>query len=154
MKKLTDKIVRFFRRQSFVIVSTIGRDRSPHNSCKGIVKINRSGRIYLLDLYKGKTFENLKQNPHIAITAADEHRFIGYCLKGKAGMVSGDKLTPRLIKAWEARINKRITQRLIENVQGRKGHPQHPEALFPKPEYMIVMETEEVVDLTPHHLRR
>lgn len=32
--------------------------------------------------------------------------------------------------------------------------PQHPEALLPKPEYMIVMEVEEIIDLTPKHLKQ
>ncbi len=154
MKKLTDRIVHFFRNQSFVIVSTIDRYGSPHNSCKGIVKINQNGRIYLLDLYKGTTYENLNQNPHISITAADEHSFSGYCLKGKAKIIPGEKFKSQIIKAWEDRITGRITHRLMKNIYGEKGHPLHPEAHLPKPKYLIVMEVEEIVDLTPHILKQ
>lgn len=153
MKKLSDNVIQFFRNQTFVIVSTIDKEGTPHNSCKGIVKINPNGRIYLLDLYRGKTFANLNYNPHISITAIDEHKFVGYCLKGKAETIKEIKLTPQIMKAWEERISSRITRRVIKNIQEESGNSSHPEAFLPKPEYMIVMETQEIVELTPHHLR-
>jgi len=153
MKMLTDDIIQFFQKQGFVIVSTVEGNGYAHSSCKGIVKINRNDQIYLLDLYMGKTYENIMQNPHISITAVDEHRFRGYCLKGKAKIIKRDKLKPQIIKAWEDKITSRITQRIIKSIRGEKGHSRHPEVLLPKPEYMIVMEVEKVIDLTPHHLK-
>jgi predicted pyridoxine 5'-phosphate oxidase superfamily flavin-nucleotide-binding protein len=154
MKKLSAEIVQFFQSQNFTVVTTIDKDGSPHNSCKGIIKISKSGKVYLLDLYMQKTYENLKQNPRMSITAVDEHRFKGYCLKGKARLVSQETLSPRIIAAWEEKITSRITQRLIKNMLEKKGHPRHPEALFPQPAYMIVMEVKDVIDLTPHHLKQ
>ncbi len=153
MKRLTDEIVRFFRRQSFTVVVTVDQNGYPHTSCKGIVKINRSGKIYLLDLYTGNTFENLKRNPRISVTAAEEHRFKGYCLKGRAKIVERDKLTPTILRAWRDRIAGRITSRLIKNVQGGSRHFGHPEAQLPAPQYLIVMEVREIVDLTPQHIK-
>jgi general stress protein 26 len=153
MKKFPDGIVNFFQNQGYVIVSTIDKGGSLHSSCKGIVDIKSNGKIYLLDLYKAKTFDNLKNNPHISITAADEHKFAGYCLKGKAKIITGEELSPQIMKAWEERITSRLTRRVIRNIREEKGHPRHPEALLPKPEYLIVMEAEEVIDLTPSHLK-
>lgn len=153
MKQLSDEVIQFFQSQGFVIVSTIERSGTPHSSCKGVVKINRNGRIYLLDLYRGKTYENLTHNQHISITAVNEHRFSGYCLKGKAKIVKRDSLSTHLMKAWEDKISSRITRRLLKNIRGEKGHPQHPEITLPHPEYLMVMEVEEVVDLTPSHLQ-
>ncbi len=152
MKRLTDDIARFFQDQGCVIVSSIDKNGFPHNSCKGIVKIEPSGRVYLLDVYRAKTYENLKRNPHISITAIDEHKFTGYCLKGKVEIVPQEELGLEIVKAWEDRIASRLTQRLLKNIRGEKGHPRHPEALLPKPEYLIVMDTEEIIDLTPQHL--
>ena len=154
MKRLNDDIIQFFHNQGCVIVSTIDQDGFPHSACKGIVKINHDGRIYLLDLYLAKTYENLKRNPRISITAIDEHKFIGYCLKGKAEIIPDGKLKSDIIKSWENRITSRLTRRLLKNIREEKGHPRHPEILLPKPEYMIVMEVEEIIDLTPHHLRQ
>lgn len=122
MKTLTDDIVRFFQKQHFIIVSTIGKNRIPHSSCKGIVKIDKSGRIYLLDLYKWRTYDNLKQNPHISVTAVDEHKFKGWCLKGRAKIIPRERLRSDVIKAWEHRLATRITHRLLKNIREEKGH--------------------------------
>jgi len=154
MKRLSGGIINFFHNQGCVIVSTVDKDGFPHCACKGIVQINRNGQIYLLDLYHAKTYENLKYNPRISITAIDEHKFVGYCLKGKAEMIPEGELKSHIIKAWETRIISRLTRRLLKNIREEKGHPRHPEILLPKPEYMIVMEVEEVVDLTPRHLKQ
>ena len=154
MKKLTYEIIHFFQNQSFVIVSTLDPDGTPHSSCKGVIKITRSGKVYLLDVYLRKTYNNLRQNPKISLTAVDEHKFKGFCLKGKAKLLEQNRLSSGIIKAWEERIAGRITRRLLKNIREEKGHPSHPEALLPKPEYMIVMEVEEIVDLTPHHLKK
>jgi uncharacterized pyridoxamine 5'-phosphate oxidase family protein len=152
--KLNEDIVHFFQSWGCVIVSTITKEDSPHSSCKGIVEINHDGKIYLLDLYKGSTYANLMANPNISITAVDEHKFKGYCLIGKARIVDFDELGPQISKAWEAKITTRITQRMLKNISGDKGHPRHPEALLPAPEYIIAMETEQVVNLSPHHLKQ
>lgn len=154
MRQLSSEIISFFNNQGFTIISSIDEDGSPHNACKGLVKIDATGRVYLLDLYRGKTYTNLKANPHISVTAVDEHRFKGYCLKGKAIMVSKNDLPKDLIAAWEDRITSRLTKRVLKNIHEEKGHPRHPEILLPNPEYMIVIEVEEVVDLTPHHLKK
>ena len=153
MKKISNDIIGFFENQGFVIVTTVDKNGSPHNSCKGIIKIDPNGIIYLLDVYIQHTHENLKYNPNISITAVDEHKFKGYTLKGIARTPEHTTLDPGIIKAWEDRITGRLTSRLLKNIREEKGHPRHPEALFPKPEYMIVMEVKEIVDLTPHNLK-
>lgn len=153
MQGLSEDIVHFFRSQSFVIVSTIDKQGLIHNSCKGIVKINQTGQVYLLDLYKANTHENLKANPIISLTAVDEHKFRGYSLKGRAKILPAEKIQPQIITAWEERIASRLSRRVLRNMHDEKGHPKHPEVLLPQPEYMIAMEVEEILDLTPHPLR-
>jgi len=153
MKRLNDEVVWFFQAQGCVIVSTIDKEGSPHNSCKGIVKINQNGRVYLLDLYKARSYLNLKRNGRISITALDERRFRGYCLKGQAKIIPAEKLPESVIKAWEDKIAGRIAQRVLKNLREEKSHSHHPEALLPHPKYLIAMEVEEVVDLSPHYLK-
>ncbi|MBU2540864.1 MAG: pyridoxamine 5'-phosphate oxidase family protein [Candidatus Omnitrophica bacterium] len=153
MKHLTEEIIYFFRSQNFIVVSSVDKGGSPHASCKGLIDINKNGRIYLLDLYRKKTFENLKRNHNISITAVDEHHFRGFCLKGKARLVEAEKLKSHILKAWEEKIVDRITNRVLKNIHGEKGHAKHPESRLPRPAYMIVMETEEIVDLTPAHIK-
>lgn len=154
MKSLNEGLIRFFQKQHYTVVTTIDEKGFPHNSCKGIVNIEPGGRIYLLDLYKGKTYENLQNNKNISLTAVDEHKFMGYSLKGKAHIVNRKKVETSVIKLWEDKITKRLSHRLLKNIKGEKGHPRHPEALLPKPEYLIEIEVDEIIDLTPHHIRQ
>lgn len=151
--KLSDDVIHFFQNQGYVIVTTVDKDGTPHNSCKGIVSLNKNGSVYLLDLYKARTYSNLKNNPKISLTVVDEHRFQGYCLKGKARIITSDNIRPDILKAWQDKITGRLTQRVLKNIHEVKGHPRHPEVLLPKPKYIIVMLVREVVDLTPHNLK-
>jgi len=153
MMRLNNEIIHFFNSQGFVIASTVDRDGKVHTSCKGIVKINLKGEVYLLDLYKNRTYENLKNNPHISITAVDEHKFSGYCLKGKAKIIVEDDIKPNILNSWEERITGRLSRRILKNIRNEKGHPSHPEARLPKPKYLIVMQVQDVVDLTPQHIK-
>jgi uncharacterized pyridoxamine 5'-phosphate oxidase family protein len=116
IKKPSREIINFFQNQGFVIVSTIDNNGRLHNSCKGIVKIKPDGKIYLLDLYKKRAYNNLKRNPHISISAVDEHKFKGYCLKGRAKIIAGNNLALEIIRAWESRITKRITQKALKEL--------------------------------------
>ena len=150
---ITPEIVQFFHNQHFTIISTIDGKGYPHNSCKGIVEIDKSGRVYLLDLYTAGTYKNLKRNPRISITAVDEHKFIWYCLKGKAKILSKNKVEPQIIEAWRNKIASRVTIRIIKKIHGEKGHLRHPEILLPKPKYIIVIEVDTIIDLTPGHLK-
>ncbi|MCX5709152.1 MAG: pyridoxamine 5'-phosphate oxidase family protein [Candidatus Omnitrophica bacterium] len=151
--KLSPDLISFFHSQGFLVVSTVDKDGYPHSSCKGMVDIKPEGKIYLLDVYHGKTYENLKLNPLISVTAVNEHKFSGFCLKGRAEIISSEEMGADIRKAWEDRITSRLTQRLIKNLKEEKGHPQHPEAMLPQPKYLIVMDVEEIVDLTPGHLK-
>lgn len=150
---IPEEVFDFFHNQSYLIITTIDKDGGLHNACKGLVDIDRSGKLYLLDLYSGTTYGNLLNNSNISVTAVDEHKFKGYSIKGVARIIRREDLEPRLIKAWEDKITSRITARVIRNVTEKKGHPRHPEALLPEPKYLIVVETKGVVDLTPHHLK-
>jgi len=150
MPLLTDKITSFLHRQSFLVVTTLDGKGFPHNSCKGMVEIE-GDKVYLLDLYRGDTFKNLKRNPHVSVTAVDEHKFVGYSLKGKGKIIKRGDLNPRLMDIWEKKIVKRITHRVHREVTGTKGHHHQPEVSMPKPKYLIEVDIGEVVDLAKYH---
>ena len=107
MTKIPLEIITFFQSQGFAIVSTIDSRGMPHSACKDIVKMDAEGRIYLLDLYLKRTYDNLKGNPNISLTAVDEHLFKGYCLKGRARIVEREDVSVKILMDWEARITSR-----------------------------------------------
>ncbi len=153
MKKLTLKIIHLFHGQGFVIVSTLDADGKIHCSAKGIAGIKKKGEIYLIDLYQGKTFDNLKRNPVVSITAIDESKFTGYTLKGIAEIVDRKKIKNDISLNWENKVIQRVSKRVIDDIKKEKKSSYHPEALFPQPRYLIRMVVEDIVDLTPTHLK-
>jgi general stress protein 26 len=154
MKQIDQEVVDFLRTQSFVIVSSIDQDGFPHNSCKAIGKIDLKGEIYLIDVYRGATSENIERNPLISISAVDEHKFIGYCLKGKARKMQNNPISQEIIKSWEDNITSRLAKRLLKNLAQDHGQKHHPEAALPEPKHLIVMEVERIVNLAPRHLKK
>jgi general stress protein 26 len=154
MKQISSVIIDFLRNQGFVIVSSIDKKGFPHNSCKAIVKIDPVGEIYLVDVYHGVTNENIANNPRISISAVDEHKFIGYCLKGQARLIKDTAIGQEIIKTWEDNITSRLAKRLLKNVVQDKGQEHHPEASLPHPKHLIVLGVEEIVNLAPSHLKK
>ncbi len=154
MKKISQEIVNFLNNQGFVLISSIDRNGFPHNSAKAIAKINTDGEIYLIDVYHGLTNRNIKNNSKVSISAIDEHKFIGYCLKGKAKIIADDNFSQEIIKIWEDNITGRLTKRLLKNLADDKSRAHHPEASLPQPKHIIAVDVQEIVDLAPQHLRK
>ena len=154
MKPIPAVILDFLRTQDFVVVSSIDQNGFPHSSCKDIVKIDSSGKIYLIDVYYGLTAENIRNNPRVSISAVDEHKFIGFCLKGKAKIMLDDEISQEFIKSWEDNITSRLTKRLLNNLAQDKSRAHHPEASLPRPKQLISIEVEEIVNLAPHYLKK
>jgi predicted pyridoxine 5'-phosphate oxidase superfamily flavin-nucleotide-binding protein len=153
MQALSQEIVNFLQSQGFVIISTLDADGSIHCSAKGIVTIDEAGKVYLIDLYLGSTFHNLKTRPTVSITAVDERRFMGYSLKGKATIIAKKDFDKSVIGAWQEKIIQRISKRLIKNVQDARSKNGHPEAHLPAAQYLIAVEVEKIIDLTPAHIK-
>jgi uncharacterized pyridoxamine 5'-phosphate oxidase family protein len=153
MKQLSGEIIQVFQKQGFVIVSTLDIEGRIHCSAKGIVGIEEQGRVFIIDLYHGVTFNNLKRNPLVSITAIDEEAFVGYTLKGKATVVEREKIKKHIISGWEDKVIQRISRRVINDIKREKKSRHHPEAIFPHPRYFIEIDVEEIVDLTPAHLK-
>lgn len=151
--KIPESVIGFLENQGFVIVCTIDKNGFAHSACKGLIEIKSNGKAYILDVYHAQTYDNLRRNPRISVTAVNEHKFSGYCLKGKARIIPQGKIGPDMLKSWEDRITSRLTQRLLKNIREDKGHKAHPEMLLPKPKYMIEIDVKEIVDLTPQHLK-
>jgi len=154
MKQISQSVTEFFRHQGFVIISSLDEHGFPHNSCKDVVKVDPRGEIYLIDAYYGTTGENIKRDPRVSVSAVDERKFMGFCLKGSARLVAGKEIDGDFIKSWEDNITSRLASRLLHNLANDKSHPHHPEASLPRPKQLIIVAVEEIVDLAPHYLRK
>ena len=144
MKQIPALIIDFLHTHDFVVVSSIDKNGFPHSSCKAIVKIDPAGEIYLIDVYFGVTSKNIELNPQISISAVDEHKFIGYCLKGKASKMPDNFISHEIIKTWEDNITSRLAKRLLKNLAQDQGRGHHPEASLPRPKHLIILKVEEL----------
>ena len=154
IKKLSHRIIHLLKKQGFVIVSSIDNEGRIHSSAKGIAGVEENGRIFLVDLYHARTYNNLKRNPMVTVTFVDEHKFEGYALQGDAKIVEKEDMSGSIIAGWEDKIIQRISKRLIRNLQEGNASSHHPEAAFPHPKYLIEIDVEKIIDLAPAQLKK
>ena len=148
--QLPERVYYFLERQGFVIVSTFDKKGRIHCSAKGIVGIERQGKVFVIDLYMHNTFNNLKKDPRVSITAIDEDQFAGYTLQGKAKIVAREDIQDHIISKWEDRILSRISSRVAKGVKTGAKSKSHFEAQLPKhPKYLIEVDVENIIDLSP-----
>jgi general stress protein 26 len=125
-----------------------------HTSAKGILEVDSKGKIFILDLYKNRTYRNIKRNPHVTLTTIDERAFKGYSVKGRAKIIKEGAVPKNKLEIWHAKLATRIARRLIRHVKGESaGHEGIPEARFPLPKYIIEVSAEKIVDLAPQKLK-
>ncbi len=148
MKKLGKDIIDFFNRQRFVIIATVDNNGFPHTSCKGILDVEED-KIYLLDLYTHNTYVNIKKNNLVSITAVDEEKFMGYCVKGKATIVDLSSDRSSLLKRWDERLLERVLRRILIHIKKDKSSLYHPEIRMSHPKYVIRVEPKEIISLSP-----
>jgi len=147
--KLSRDQMNLLQRQGFVMVATLDSRNKINCSAKGIVGIEED-KVFIIDLYKGITYKNLARNSTVSIDAIDEHSFSGVTIQGKAKIVLREKIEDHIIKKWENSIIRRISSRVIKSVQTSVKSRKHFEVDLPKhPKYLIEIDVEKVIDLSP-----
>jgi general stress protein 26 len=145
----------FFDRQHYMIVSSREESGAIHTSAKGIVKVDPKGKIFLLDLYRARTYANIRRDRHVTLTAVDDRRFRGFSVEGIARIVREGALPKSVLKIWHERLAKRIARRIISHVkEERHAGERIPEAKFPVPKHLIEVRVEKIVDLAPQPAKR
>jgi hypothetical protein len=153
--ELPKTVIDFLERQGFVIVSTLGQSGAIHCSAKGILSIEKAGRVLLADLYLHQTYTNLQKDPRVSLTSVDEHSFCGYTLQGQARIIPRDKILAGMLDVWENRIIQRMSHRVIKGVQTAAKSKGHFEAGLPQhPQYVLEVTVENIIDLSPPAMRK
>ncbi|MBI4285483.1 MAG: pyridoxamine 5'-phosphate oxidase family protein [Chloroflexi bacterium] len=91
MAKLTAAMREFIekgRDPTMVFVATASKQGIPNVSAKGtFIHIVDDETLAYADVYSKKTFENVKENPQVAIGIVNVKTYKGYQFKGKAEVV-------------------------------------------------------------------
>ncbi len=154
MINLSREIILLFENKGFAVISSLTQEGKIHCSVKGFAEAERQGKIYFTDLFRTNTFHNLQNNSIISVTVIDERQFIGFTLKGKGKIVEIAEFNSELIRKWNDVVVQRASKRVLRDIREEHKNSYHPEALFPKVQYIIEIEVEDIVDLTPAHLKR
>jgi len=152
--EINDTIAHFLKQQGYVIVSTFDENGNIHCAAKGIVGLEQQGRVYLIDLFQAVTYKNLQKDSRITITSVDGHRCVGYSLQGRAQIVEKNKIQDHIMESWEEKVLQRISKRVVQNLKDETPENTHPEALFQSPKYLIKMDVESTIDLSPSHFKK
>ncbi|HEO63656.1 MAG TPA: pyridoxamine 5'-phosphate oxidase family protein [Candidatus Omnitrophica bacterium] len=139
------EIRKFIKGFPYGFLGTCDRDGKSNISIKGIISVD-SRKIYFCDLFQAKTSKNLQLNPKLSFFVIDWNSFVGYQLKGVATMEREGEVFKKHIDIWEKKRSDFIISRMLENLKGDKITRRHDLYLL-KPEYLIVMDVEEIYDL-------
>jgi len=140
----------FLKDHHTAVVSTLDDNGCVHTSIKGITGIDVAGRLFVVDLYKKLTYENISKRSCVTVTVFDHDRFLGWSLQGRGKVVEREGMTAELHADWEDRIVSRISERLIGNLRSAFGGKANYEAQLPHQlQYVIEVDVEKIVDLRP-----
>jgi len=152
--ELSKQILHFLNHQGFVIVSTMDGEGRIHCSAKGVLALTAEARILIIDLYLRQTYRNLQRDGRMSITAVDESSFKGYTLQGRGLIIPREDITAEVLNQWEEQIAQRISRRIVHGVRSASKSSAHFEAQLPvQPQYLIELEVERIIDLSPPSLR-
>lgn len=125
MVKIKKDIANFIEKNPGLI-ATSAPSGTPNVVPKGSLKVLDEENLVYADLFGGKTTENIKNNPTVAISVVDFEGMKGYQLKGKASLIDSGAVYEKIVKTIE-----KLPMDL------------------PKPRYAVKIQVKEIYDLTP-----
>lgn len=114
MAIVSENVKRLIQKEGLFVVGTSDKKGISNLSPRTAYFLSTSGEIYWLELFKHKTYHNIKSNPWCSIAVFDKRRLGGYQIKGTAGLVKDKKskedITVRIID----RLTRQHKQRIIK----------------------------------------
>lgn len=133
--------------KEFISVATCDLESKPNAAPKFLLKVE-SSYIYLVDHVIGKTFRNLKVNPHISLSFFDNNALVGYQINGKVQIIDQG---PEYLAALDDLARKEIdlsTTRIIDGVIKGQAHQTY-EMAASKQFVVLKVKVEEIVQMYP-----
>lgn len=144
---LKEKLEEVLGRKEFVYVATSDEKSRPSAAPKFLLRAEE-GFLYLVDHVFGRTYENLKSNPHISITTMDRNSLLGYQMNGTAEIVDRGPEFEEIVEELRKKQVRLTTERVIEAVRMGKTHEDF-EVSFPKEFVVFKVKIENIIEISP-----
>jgi len=142
---INKNIIALIESREFISVATCDLEARPNAAPKFLLKVEAS-YIYLVDYIIGKTFHNLKVNPHVSLSFFDNNTLVGYQINGKVQIVDSG---PEYLAALNDLARKEIdlsTTRIIDGVIKGQAHKAY-EVAASKQFVILKVKVEEIVQI-------
>ena len=115
----------------FVSVATSDLKGNPNSSYKLLIKIE-GDHFYLFDYPVWRTWQNVKQNPKVAISLMDDRHLRCYKMNGTAEILEEGPAYDSLREEIETRRTNITVKHIVEAVHNDKDYKQFEDALSDK----------------------
>lgn len=131
MAKINDEMKQMFENlKEPPSIATADNDGKPNVACKGTLGVLDDENLWYAEVMGFKTYQNLKQNPDVAVAITDRETFRGYQFKGTAEVIKEGPLYDRAVQT-------------IEGISARTGAP------LPPPKAVVKINVDEIYPLGP-----
>jgi len=118
---LEHKIEELLKKREFVSVGTCDSNGRPNAAPKFFLK--KEGKyIYLVDYTIGRTWQNLKINPHVSLSLMDTDNLTAYQINGSVDIIESGALYDEIRAQAHAKEVSLSALRVIEAVASGKKH--------------------------------
>jgi len=98
MAKITAEMKEIAEKTKGFALATVTKDGEPHVIPVGFGKVLSDDEILLVDVFMGRTIENIKANPTVSVSVWDYDSLQGYEFKGKARIETSGKVFDESVK--------------------------------------------------------
>ncbi|MFC2149833.1 pyridoxamine 5'-phosphate oxidase family protein [Candidatus Auribacterota bacterium] len=134
-------------------MATSNKKGEPNLAPKFFLK-QRAGYVYLIDYALGKTVENIKKNPTVAISGMDVDTLLGYKMTGKVQIIGEGAVYKKMIAELRRKAVVLSARRIAEGVRRQRKH-KYFELSFPENALIYKIKIREVIEIGPSgHLNK
>jgi predicted pyridoxine 5'-phosphate oxidase superfamily flavin-nucleotide-binding protein len=98
MAKITAEMKEIAEKTKGFALATVTKDGEPHVIPVGFGKVLSDDELLLVDVFMGRTIENIKANPTVSVSVWDYDSLQGYEFKGKARIETSGKVFDESVK--------------------------------------------------------
>ena len=142
---IPEQVSKLLKSKEFVYLATSDLAAQPTVAPKFLVKVE-GNLIYLIDYVAGRTWENIKVNPKVAVSFMNNDNLTGYLLRGSTAFVTSGPEFDQIVATLQEKQFEFTVERVVKGVQRGKKHTDF-EFAFPENGVIFKIKVEEVIEI-------